>query len=356
MFSPSPLPRNLEASFRDLASLKAATRASAVRDIVSHSLRSDATRSRAIPLLEQILRDDGVPVVRAAAAVGLADIVAGEALATLLVAVEDDDSHVRQMALAAIGEIGDPRATQRLERALRDARPDVRYQALIAFARVAKDDEVQVATALVRALDDPDEAIRYIAMRLAEEHFAANPSAKPDERLTARAERLVDSDDPSVAIVAALYLARLGHPRAGPVLLDVIAETRRTPELEDEQACVELAGELQLTDAIPHLERRAWGTRRVVRAVLSWGAGDSASCAWHARIALARMGHPRARTELMGELVSWRRETRNAAVVAVGRAHVLEARETLRRLLAEEAGVPVDAALVREALVRLAVE
>ena len=67
MLSPSPLPRNLEASFRDLASVNAATRASSVRDIVSHSLRSDATRSRAIPLLEQILRDDGVPAVRAAA-------------------------------------------------------------------------------------------------------------------------------------------------------------------------------------------------------------------------------------------------------------------------------------------------
>ena len=42
MFSPSPLPRNLEASFRDLASEKPATRASAIRDVVRHALRSDA--------------------------------------------------------------------------------------------------------------------------------------------------------------------------------------------------------------------------------------------------------------------------------------------------------------------------
>ncbi len=356
MFSPSPLPRNLEASFRDLASENAATRISSVRDIVSHSLRSDTTRARAIGLLEQVLRHDGVPGVRAAAALGLADVVAGEALSTLLVAVEDDDAHVRQMALVAIGEIGDVRATQRLERALRDVRPEIRYQALIAFTRVAKDDEGRIATALLEGLDDEDDSIRYIAMRLAEERLAADPSATPDPRLAGRAEQLLGAEDPAVSVVAALYLTRLGHPRARPVVLDVIAETRGTPELEDEQACVELAGELAMVEATPHLERRAWGTRRVVRAVLSWGAGDRASCAWHARIALARMGHARARGEIMAELSSWRRERRNAAVVAVGRARLIEAREALERLQALEGGESVDAALVREALVRIAVQ
>ena len=76
----------------------------------------------------------------------LADIGAREALSSLLVAVEDDDPHVRQMALSSLGELGDPRATQRLERALRDARPEVRYQAVIAFSRVAKDDPASVAS------------------------------------------------------------------------------------------------------------------------------------------------------------------------------------------------------------------
>src|SRR5258708_6489526 len=109
MFTPSPLPRNLEASFRDLASERPTTRVSAVRDVVRHSLRGDATRARAIPLLERALRDDKAPAVRAAAAVALADVVAHEALPSLLVAVEDDDANVRQMALAALGEIGDAR-------------------------------------------------------------------------------------------------------------------------------------------------------------------------------------------------------------------------------------------------------
>jgi HEAT repeat protein len=349
VFSPSSLPRNLEASFRDLASERPATRASAIRDVVRHAQRSDSARDRAIPLLEHALREDAASAVRAAAAVALADVGARAALSSLLVAVEDDDAYVRQMALSSLGEIGDVRATQRLERALRDERPEVRYQAVIAFARVAKDDAASVATALAHALDDGDDAIRYIAMRLAEE-FQIDGAPLRDGRLFARAEKLVE-EDADDAVVAALYLARLGDPRGRRVVLDVVAEARLAPELEDEQACVEMAGELLLRDAIPHLERRAWGKRRVVRALLSWGAGDAQSCAWHARIALARMGHERARAEIVGDLASRRRATREAAVVAAGRARIHEARRVLEKL-----GGSVDAALVHEALVRLAVD
>jgi HEAT repeats len=378
MFTPSPLPRNLEASFRDLGSDRVATRSSAIRDVVRHALRSDATRARAIPLLERALRDDSSAAVRADAAVALADVAAQEALPVLLVAVEDQDAHVRQMALSALGEIGDVRAAQRLERALRDARPEVRYQAVIAFARVLKDDAAAVAAAIGRALDDDDLAIQYIAMRVAEEGLAASPSeardrppagraASPSEArdrspagranplasppLVTRAEELVAGPDDALAVIAGLYLARLGRPPGLAIVLEVVAEKRTTPEIEDEQACVELAGELALREAIPHLERRAWGTRRLVRTILSWGAGDRSSCAWHARIALARMGHERARAEIVAELSSWRRETREAAVVAAGRARIREAREPLENL-----GESVDGALVREALVRLAVE
>jgi len=349
MFTPSPLPRNLEASFRDLGSEKAATRASAIRDVVRHALRNDAARELAIPLLERALRDDATAGVRAEAAVALADVSAEQSLPTLLVAVEDEDAHVRQMALAALGEIGDSRAGQRLERALRDARPEVRYQAVIAYARVAKDDPQAVAAALARALEDPDEAIRYIAMRVAEEQDVDGEPLR-DERLTARAEALIDAADEAVAVVAAIYLTRLGGARGRAIVLDVIAERRTTPELEDEQACVELAGHMELREAIPHLERRVWGARRLVRTVVSWGAGDRTSCTWHARIALARMGHARARAEILADLESWRRATREAAVVAAGRARVVEARAALENL-----GASVDGALVREALVRLAV-
>jgi hypothetical protein len=63
------------------------------------------------------------------------------------------------------------------------------------------------------------------------------------------------------------------------------------------------------------------------------------------------MGHERARAEILGDLASRRRATREAAVVAAGRARIHEARRALEKL-----GGTVDAALVHEALVRLAVD
>ncbi len=353
MLTPTPLPRTIEASFRDLGSQKAATRASAIRDVVRHSARSDATRARAIPHFEKALRDDRSPAVRAEAALALADVAASEALPILLVAVEDEDSHVRQMAISALGEIGDLRAVHRLERALRDQRPEVRYQAVIAFARVAKNDPAAVAGALLHALDDEDSAIRYIAMRVAEEGLAVDSGAAPFRApaIVDNAQRFIEGVDDALAVAAALYLTRTGSERGRRLVLDVVAEVRSTPEIEDVQGCIELVGELGLREAIEHLERRVWGSRRLVRSLLSWGAGDSANCSWHARIALARMGHERARAEIVADLASWRRETRDAAVVAAGRARIREARTALENL-----GDSVDDALVREALVRLAVE
>jgi HEAT repeat protein len=350
MLLPSPLPRSLEASFRDLGSEKASTRASAIRDVVRYARLGDGARARAIPLLEHLLKDDDSPGVRSEAALALADVMAQEALPTLLFSVEDRDPGVRQMALTALGEMGDARAAQRLSRALRDERPEVRYQAVIAFAKVSRDAPASVAEALANALDDSDEAIRYIAMRVAEEHRGDGGPLR-DDRLEARAEELVDAASAAVGVAAGLYLARLGRKRGLEVILEVVAERTKTPELEDEEACVELAGELGLSAAVPHLERRAWGARRLLRSVVSWGAGDRTSCAWHARIALARMNHPRARAEILAELDSRRRETREAAVVAVGRARMSDARARVERLRGT-----VDGALVNEALVRLSID
>jgi HEAT repeat protein len=350
MLAPSPLPRSLEASFRDIGSEKPTVRASAIRDLVRHALLADTVRARAIPALERLLRDDGAARVRSEAAVALADLGAREGLPSLLVSVEDADGAVRQMALAALGELGDPRAAHRLGRALRDPRPEVRYQAIIAFARVAKDDPREVAAALAHAMDDPDDAIRYIALRVAEEH-RASIGAPSDDGLRARAEQLVEAPNIAIAVAAALYLARVGVSRGLEVVLDVVAERAHTPELEDEEACVELAGELSMTEAVVHLERRVWGTRRALRRVLAWGAGDRRSCAWHARIALARMNHPKARAEILADLGSPKREIREAAVVAAGRARLGEARPALEKLRGS-----VEDALVNEALVRLAVD
>jgi HEAT repeat protein len=340
MLAPPPLPRTVEASFRDLSSTRPEARASSIEDLVRHAVRDSTVRERAIPLLQQALSDD-VAGVRSAAAVGLADLKATEALPALLVAIEDQDGHVRQMALNALGEIGDPRAAPRLLRALSDARPEVRYQALIAYSRVAPD-PLDVGKALASGLADADESVQYIALRVAEERSDAGITAGL-EAVVARAETLLAKPPGHLALAAAIFLAKRGSPTALAVIREVVEGTFRArggPAKEDEREAVELAGVLGLKDAIPALERRAFGFTRHVRD----------TCAYHATIALARMGHPRAKDELLRDLDSARRATREAAVVAIGRAHLEEARPRLARLTRED----VDPDLLAQALASLA--
>jgi hypothetical protein len=351
MLGPPLLPRNLEAAVRDLSSPRAEVRASAIEDLVRHAQGDAEIRARAVPLLVKRL-DDEHPGARAAAAVGLGDLEATEAVTALLVRVEDDNPHVRQMALNALGEIGDTRALPRLRRALGDPRPEVRYQTVIAFARIADRgtasglDVSEVDDALFAAASDSDSAVAHIALRVAEERLDAGKP--PDGRLLARARALVDaagrepSSSPHVALVAAILLAKAGDARGHDLVVRIVRGERiggQATEKEDERAAVELAGEIGLRELIPQLERRTWGVTRFVRD----------TCPFHARIALARMGHARARGEIMSELASTRREVLSGAVVSAGRARMAEARETIAKLTA----AAVDPELTREALGRL---
>jgi HEAT repeat protein len=318
MFRPPPLPRTLEAALRDAGSASAAVRASAVRDVVDYASES---RAKVLGVLRRALTDVAAEV-RSAAAVALADVKGVEVLGSLLVAVEDDDAHVRQMALSSLGEIGDSRARERLRRALRDDRPEVRFQAVIAFARVAPDeatDEIAVA------LDDDDPSIRYIAIRCAEEGALEGDLPIP-EHLLAKLGSLLADPNSSVRIAAAIVLARGGDRRALPILVDVVRGALSTPEAEDEAAAVELVGELGVDEARPHLERRAFGFLRL----------GSDRFAWQAMVALARMGHPRARSQILRDLGSWSRDKRTLAVAAAGRARVAEALPLVRAMKGDE--------------------
>jgi len=338
MLGPPALPRTLEASLRDLGSARPEVRASAVPDLVRHARTDEAVRDKALPLLAARLTDDD-PRVRAAAAVALGDLVAKERVDALLAAVDDGDPHVRQMALNALGEIGDPRAAARLRKALRDGRPEVRYQAIIAYPRVS-DDAGAIDQALLDATNDDDDAIAHIALRVAEERL--DKGERPDERLLARARAIVKSGSPHLVLVAAILLAKAGDAVANPILLRVARGERiagQKPEKEDEQAAVELTGEIGLREAIPALERRVWGLGRLLRD----------ACVFHAKIALARMGHARATAEILADLEAERPDVLGAAVVASGRARIAKARPLLARLTA----AAVDPELVAEALRRL---
>jgi HEAT repeat protein len=339
MLAPPPLPRNLEACLRDLSSKRAESRASAIVDLVRHARRDDDTRAASIPRLSSALSDDA-PTVRAAAAVALGDLAASEALPALLVAIEDADGYVRQMAINALGEIGDRRAAGRLSRALSDARAEVRYQAVIAYPRVLRDDPEAVREALLRAFADADESVRYIALRIAEERWDAGTR---DPGLVERAKALVADPVAHVALAAAIFVAKAGESVGRDLLVKVVSGAgprRKGPAREDENEAILVAGALGMRETIPALERRAWGLGRFV----------SDTCAFSARTALARMGHPRAIAEITRDLGSTKRGDREAAVVAAGRARLSELKGRIERLRPDAA----DPELVAQALHDLA--
>ncbi len=335
MLGPPPLPRNLEAAVRDLESARPEVRVSAIEDLVRHGKRSEEVHARAVKLLVAKL-SDGHPRVRSAAAIALGDLEADTAVDALVKAIDDDDAHVRQMALNALGEIKHEDALPRVKRALRDSRNEVRYQAVIAFARIAKDDAA-IEDALLDATQDEDDAIVHIALRVAEERLDAGK--KPDNRMVVRANALLASPSSHVALVAAIVLAKSNDPRGNDLVMKVVRGEKvkgQAPDKEDERAAVELAGALGLKEAVPHLEKRVWGISRFVRD----------TCTFHARIALARMGHERAKKEILDELDSSKTEVRSGAVVAAGRARLHAAKPKIERLT--EAAV--DAELLRDAL------
>src|SRR5262249_36955709 len=150
----------------------------------------------------------------------------------------------------------------------------VRFQAVIAFARVAPDEAWDSLTA---AFGDADPSIRHIAVRCAEERAFDSGEPMPAAMLDAMPPLLDDPDAP-VRVAAAIVLARSGEARARAILIDVARGTVVTGEAEDEAGAVELLGELGVRDAIPHLERRAFG-------FLGLGEGRFS---WQAMVALAK--------------------------------------------------------------------
>jgi HEAT repeat protein len=317
MWIPSPLPRKLSACERDVHSQKVDVRASTVTDLVRHT-RDPEHRARALELLAGALKDPA-PRVRARAAIALADGDGGkERLDELLATVDDDDDEVRQLALTALGEIGDARAVPRLLRAAEDERPAMRYQAVIALASIADAGEEPRVKALLRASSDDDESIRYIAMRLAEEHFAkgdesAEAPGQVPERLRLRAVALLDDESRDVAIAAAIFLGHAGDERAKPLLRRVV-RGEVPVQREDEREAVEVVGALDMRDLVPDLERRAFGVGRHLRD----------TCAFHATIALARMGHERAVEAIRKDLASRSEKRREAGAVAAARARMAQ--------------------------------
>jgi len=324
----SPLPRTLQAALRDVHHAKLSVRGSALRDLARLSLGDD--RQVALAALAKALREDGEPSVRAGAAVALADAEAQECIEAITLATRDESDHVRQMALIALGEVarpGDEGARAAAERGLCDAAPAIRYQALIAIYRVCGEDAVAV---VLERLSDADEQIRYVALRLLEEHWLEEPAAPRADRALepAALERVrpaLEDSSEAVRLAAAILLARAGDSAGQGALIAAVNSRRAAREPEDEHAAVELAGELKLEAARRGLERRAFS-----------GLLSRDRFAWQARVALAKMGDKRAKRSILRDLKAWTRDTRTLAVAAAGRAQLVEARQLLRAMRGDE--------------------
>lgn len=335
MFGLRSLPRTLEAALRDLGHAKNETRISALRDLVRLAATED--RSRALSALCAVLVSDAELHVRAAAALALGDADAKESREALIAAAQSGPVQVREMALAALGEVAepdDPAVLTLLEAARTESAPELRFQALIALNRLARP---QLAERLPDASRDLDAEVRQIAFRLAEEQVADGGVLPEPMRMRARAA--LRDDAPSVRLAAAILLARVGDACGSEVIRAVVERKDRVASLEDEQAAIELAGELQIVEARPALARRAFGFFGLFRDPL----------AWHARVALARLGDPQAKAAILRGLSAFTRDARTIAVAAAGRARLREASPILRSMTPAQA----DPETVAEALAEL---
>jgi HEAT repeat protein len=314
----TPLPRTIEAALRDAEHARADVRLASLADLKRHARGGDDS---AVAALVARLARDPEPQVRAGAALALADIDAKDELAVLLAASADVDPGVRQMALVGVGELADPEhaeACAAATRGLVDALPAVRYQAVVALARLRGDASLE---ALLVGTRDADPEVRHVALRVAEEVFGGRAPEQVPLALLQRARGALRDDNYGVQLAAAILLAVLGDPSGRSRLIEVVNDRRRIPHAEDESIAVELCGELKLSEATPGLERRAFGVL-----------GGRTPASWHARVALAELGHPRAKSVILRGLSAWSRDARTLAVAAAGRARLLEARELLQSM------------------------
>ncbi|HVU03331.1 MAG TPA: HEAT repeat domain-containing protein [Polyangiaceae bacterium] len=311
MFGPAPLPRSLEASVRDAAHARVDVRLSAVSDLGRHV--ADDRSGRASLALREALASDASPAVRAAAALAMADTEQRSFVPALLRGAEDPEREVREMSLLALGELGSaehPGVTGLVRAALADDAASHRFQAVIAAHRL---NLPEVDSVLRRATEDADPKIRHISVRLMEERATSEDGrVAPSSEVMATAKALLRDPALAVRLAAAILLARSGD-RAGEGTLAEAVEDPSTVDVEDEQAAVVLSGELRVVAARRGLERRAF------RGILG-----RPRFSWEARIALARLGDPRARRAITRGLRAWSRDARTLAVVAAGEALLTE--------------------------------
>jgi hypothetical protein len=329
------LPRTLAAAARDIHDPKLQVQRSVIPDLAR--LAHTQERERAIALLLEVLASKANDEVRADTAVALADVGATQACSLLMDAARERHPRLRQMAILALGELAearDPAAQRVIYEALASDLPALRFQALLAAARLEIDD---LAPQLERALGDRDPALRYLALRLVEERW---DSLQERSSLIAQARTALGDAELNVRVAAALLPFTPLPDAVERILIDAVNSRLVLDAPEDQQALLERVADLKLLQALPGLRSLAWGL---------FGLSGS-PFAWQARVALLQLGDARALGFFRRELSSRQRDRCTHAVVAVGRAGALALRPALKEV--QRSG-RVEQEVVREALAAL---
>ncbi len=314
----SPLPRTLEAALRDAGHARADVRLATLADLKRHA--REGSEGALVALLER-LQSDAEPQVRAGAALALADIDARPQIDAVVAAASDGDAAVRQMALLSVGELASPEhagARAAVTRGLVDPVAAVRYQAVVALARLQGEAALE---ALLVGTRDADPEVRHVSLRVAEEVFGGRAPERVPPPLVQRARGALRDDNRGVQLAAAILLAGMDDKAGRERVIEIVNSRQRIRHAEDEAIAIELCGQLGLSEARPGLERRAFGVL-----------GGRTPASWHARVALAELGHPKAKAVILRGLSAWSRDARTLAVAAAGRARLREARALLERM------------------------
>ncbi len=231
-----------------------------IRRQAAHML-GEIEDERAIPALQETLKNDSSREVRRAALWALSEMDAKDIMPILLdLAVDETDDDARQQLAWMIGENadnGDRRAGEVLIRLLKDRDAEVRATAVWALAEM---EYVPALDAIVAMTEDSDDEVRERAVWAVAELADGAPSDQAVAALT----RAMGSKNAKVREAAAWGLGELDDPRAVDVLIramdDSDPEVRKKViwalgEIEDPRAVAVLTKALK--DGDREVRRRA---------------------------------------------------------------------------------------------------
>ncbi len=318
-----------------MGSPKGQVRAAAAHDL-SQYIDSSAGAT-VVSKLEQLTVEDSDIEVRVAAILALVDGGAKQSAGLIVQLARSGVPRVRQIALLAVAELVEPGKPEAIDVALQavgSPLPALRYQGLVALKSLQQADSLAV---IMNQLTDEDSEVRWVAVRLLEELcIRASPAdsvpVNPSQKAINDAVRpLLKDPSPRVALAATLLLSRLKDATAVKSLVGWLSRSVAKLDPQDEQAAIELVGQLGLTSAKADLERRAW----------PWLWEGPTTFA--ARVALAQLGDERARQAILQNLFSNSPIKCARAIEAAGKVRLEQARARLEYLLANPSGFDVDA-------------